>query len=70
MNFEVDDIKILGASSLGYHPSYGIRCYEVYPKTIGPVQLSSAATTSPITTQVSFAFRYWKNIDRFEDDGS
>ena len=60
------DIKILAPISTGFYPSYGIKCYEVYPKTIGPIPLSSAATTSPITTQVSFAFRYWKNINRFE----
>ena len=61
------DIKILAPSKRSFSPSYGIRCYEVYPKTIGPVPLSSAATTSPITTQVSFAFRYWKNIEQFEE---
>jgi len=61
------DIKILQPHPLGYMPSYGIRCYEVYPKTIGPVPLSSAPTTSPITSQISFAFRYWKNIDQFEE---
>ena len=62
------DIKILGPTPVGYFPTYGIRCYEVYPKTISPVQLSSAPTTSSVTTQISFAFRYWKNIDRFEND--
>ena len=61
------DIKVLSEGTLWFHPSYGIRCYEVYPKTIGPIPLSSAATTSPITTQVSFAFRYWKNIEEYDE---
>jgi len=61
------DIVVLGQHSYGWYPSYGIRCFEVYPKTLGPIQLSSARTTDPIKTQVSFAFRYWKTFDMYED---
>lgn len=57
------DIEILGQYPTGYYSVYGIRCFEVYPKSLGPIPLSSAPTTTPIQTQVSFSFRYWKTID-------
>lgn len=42
--------------------TYGITCYEAYPKTIGPLPLSSAPTTEAVRTTVGFAFRYWKRM--------
>ena len=42
--------------------TYGITCYEAYPKTIAALPLSSAPTTEAVKTTVGFAFRYWRRM--------
>jgi|TARA_R110000782_G_scaffold43192_4_gene97613 hypothetical protein len=43
---------------------YGIKCWEVFPKTITANTLTAAEATEIIKTNVSFSFRYWSNIDQ------
>jgi len=42
---------------------YGLKLEEVFPKTIGPTNLTSAEASEIVKTNVSFSFRYWTNID-------
>ena len=41
---------------------YGLRLAEVYPKTIGPTELSQAPNGEIVKIPVSFAYRYWTNL--------
>ena len=43
---------------------YGLKLWEVFPKTIGSTTLTAAEATEIIKTNVSFTFRYWTNIDQ------
>ena len=43
---------------------YGLKLWEVFPKTIGSTTLTAAEATEIIKTNVSFSFRYWTNIDQ------
>jgi len=43
---------------------YGLKLWEVFPKTITATPLNSAAATEIIKTNVSFSFRYWTNLDQ------
>ena len=42
---------------------YGLKIWEAYPKTIGPVALGYAANDQIIKTSVSFSWRYWTSLD-------
>ena len=61
------DIFLLdrGSRKRGPQRTYGIRCEEAWPKTIGPTELSMTTTNELIKIPVSFAFRYWDRIDTF-----
>ena len=41
---------------------YGIKCEEVYPKTIGAIDLSHGNANTIGKVTVNFAFRYWNPI--------
>jgi len=43
---------------------YGLKMWEVFPKTIAATTLTAAEATEIIKTNVSFTFRYWTNIDQ------
>jgi hypothetical protein len=43
---------------------YGLKLWEVFPKTITATTLTAAEATEIIKTNVSFSFRYWINIDQ------
>ena len=43
---------------------YGLKLWEVFPKTITATTLTAAEATEIIKTNVSFSFRYWTNIDQ------
>ena len=43
---------------------YGLKLWEVFPKTITATNLTAAEATEIIKTNVSFSFRYWTNIDQ------
>jgi hypothetical protein len=43
---------------------YGLKLWEVFPKTITATTLTAAEATEIIKTNVSFSFRYWSNIDQ------
>jgi len=43
---------------------YGLKLWEVFPKTITASTLSAAEATEIIKTNVSFSFRYWTNLDQ------
>ena len=43
-------------------PLYGVRLWETFPKTFGPIELSAATTDGFVAIGVSMAFRYWTNI--------
>jgi len=42
---------------------YGLKLEDVFPKTITATNLTSAQASEIVKTNVSFAFRYWTNID-------
>tara|TARA_B100000795_G_scaffold108649_1_gene80242 strand:- start:146 stop:850 length:705 start_codon:yes stop_codon:yes gene_type:complete len=43
---------------------YGLKLWEVFPKTITANTLTAAEATEIIKTNVSFSFRYWTNLDQ------
>jgi len=43
---------------------YGLKLWEVFPKTITATPLNSTAATEIVKTNVSFSFRYWTNLDQ------
>ena len=43
---------------------YGLKLWEVFPKTIGANQLSYDANNTLMLTNVSFSFRYWTSLDQ------
>ena len=46
--------------------TYGIKCEEVYPATIAPIEYSYDNTDSIGLLTVEFAYRRWKEIDNLE----
>ena len=43
---------------------YGIKLWEVFPKTIGSNALSYGANDTIMLTPVNFSFRYWSSLDQ------
>ena len=43
---------------------YGLKLWEVFPKTITALGLNSTQATEIAKTNVSFSFRYWTNLDQ------
>tara|TARA_B100000085_G_scaffold226712_1_gene212465 strand:+ start:188 stop:898 length:711 start_codon:yes stop_codon:yes gene_type:complete len=43
---------------------YGIKLWEVFPKTIGATELSYGAMDEIILLPVNFTFRYWTSLDQ------
>ena len=43
---------------------YGIKLWEVFPKTIGANALSYGANDTIMLTPVNFSFRYWASLDQ------
>ena len=43
---------------------YGLKLWEVFPKTITAAALNGAEATEILKTNVSFSFRYWTNLDQ------
>jgi hypothetical protein len=43
---------------------YGLKLWEVLPKTIGPNSLAYDANNALMLTPVSFSFRYWTSLDQ------
>jgi hypothetical protein len=54
------DIYQLGADG---ERTYGIRCDEVYPATIGQIEYSYESTDTIATLPIEFAYRKWTDID-------
>ena len=46
---------------------YGIKLWEVFPKTIGASELSYDANDQLMLTPVSFTFRYWTSLDQSQN---
>ncbi len=68
----VIDIYTITRNNVGrkeFIRTYGIRCEEVWPKTIGPSELSMASGNELIKIPVNFAFRYWDRINVPFDNG-
>ena len=42
---------------------YGLKCHDVFPKTIGPTALSYAGGGDIIKLPVDFSFRYWTTLN-------
>jgi|TARA_B110000977_G_scaffold58707_1_gene79808 hypothetical protein len=53
------DIFVLDKSFI---PRAGYKIWEVYPKTIGPVEFDMSSTEGIQDFSVQFAFRYWTDI--------
>ena len=49
---------------------YGIKLWEVFPKTIGANQLAYDANDTLMLTNVSFSFRYWTSLDQNQNPGT
>ena len=43
---------------------YGLKMWDVFPKTITAASLNGAEATEILKTNVSFSFRYWTNLDQ------
>ena len=43
---------------------YGIKLWEIFPKTITAISLGQDSTNEIIPTEVEFSFRYWTNLDQ------
>ena len=43
---------------------YGVKLWEVYPKTVNPVPLSYGQNDELLITEIGFTFRYWTNLDQ------
>ena len=46
---------------------YGIKLWEVFPKTIGPIELAYDANDVLMLLPVSFTFRYWTSLDQSQN---
>ena len=46
---------------------YGIKLWEVFPKTIGPNELAYDANDVLMLLPVSFTFRYWTSLDQSQN---
>ena len=42
---------------------YGLKVWEAYPKTIGPIALGYATNNEIVKTEVVFSWRYWTSLD-------
>ena len=42
---------------------YGLKIWEAYPKTIGPIALGYATNNEIVKTEVAFSWRYWTSLD-------
>ena len=49
---------------------YGLKLWEVFPKTIGGNQLSYGDNDTLMLTNVSFSFRYWTSLDQNQNPGT
>ena len=47
----------------GNNRSYGVKCEEVYPATISPIEYSYESTDTVQLLTVEFAYRKWREID-------
>ena len=45
---------------------YGVRCEEVYPATIGPIEYSYDSTDTIALLTIEFAYRRWKEVENLE----
>tara|TARA_Y100000593_G_scaffold1406_1_gene2878 strand:- start:17042 stop:17803 length:762 start_codon:yes stop_codon:yes gene_type:complete len=43
---------------------YGLKCWEVYPKTVGGAELNYQPAGDILKIAVGFQFRYWEAIDK------
>lgn len=48
---------------------YGVKLWEVFPKTINPTALAYDANDQLFMTGVSFSFRYWTSLDQSQNPG-
>ena len=49
---------------------YGIKLWEVFPKTIGANSLAYDANDTLMLTSVNFSFRYWTSLDQNQNPGT
>ena len=45
---------------------YGVKCEEVYPATIGPIEYSYDSTDTIALLTIEFAYRRWKEVENLE----
>ena len=43
---------------------YGIKLWEMFPKTIPAISLSNDSSGEIILTEIEFSFRYWTSLDQ------
>ena len=46
---------------------YGIKLWEVFPKTIGPQSLAYDANDALLLVPVNFSFRYWTSLEQSQN---
>ena len=49
---------------------FGIKLWEVFPKTIGANSLAYDANDTLMLTSVNFSFRYWTSLDQNQNPGT
>ena len=66
MNYYNDYIGTLSIFILDKNDKrrYGLKCWEAYPKTIGPNDLNYGSNNEIILIPISFQFRYWTVADK------
>ena len=42
---------------------YGLKIWDAYPKTIGPIPLGYATNNEIVKTEIAFSWRYWTSLD-------
>ena len=46
---------------------YGVKLWEVFPKTVNPTSLAFDANDTLFLTSVGFSFRYWTSLDQSQN---
>ena len=46
---------------------YGVKLWEVFPKTVNPTSLAYDANDTLFLTSVGFSFRYWTSLDQSQN---
>ena len=64
MTIKMDSMKIFQLNN--NQRTYGVKCEEVYPATISPIEYGYESTDTIALLSVEFAYRKWQEVDNLE----